>query len=117
LLDIKTTSAAASLRWSTNRQRPLQGLRVLDMTRVLAGPVATRVLAGFGAEVLRIDPLDWDEPGVIPEVTLGKRCARLNLRDADERNRLKELLSRAHILIHGYRPDAMNHLGLGAETR
>lgn len=43
--------------------RPLAGLRVLDLTRVLAGPVSTRTLAGFGAEVLRIDPPGWDEPG------------------------------------------------------
>ena len=53
---------------------------MLDLTRVLAGPVATRFLAGYGADVLRIDPPDWDEPAVEPEVTLGKRCARLDLR-------------------------------------
>jgi crotonobetainyl-CoA:carnitine CoA-transferase CaiB-like acyl-CoA transferase len=41
------------------------------MTRVLAGPVASRFLAGYGADVLRIDPPSWDEPGVVPEVTLG----------------------------------------------
>ena len=49
-------------------------------SRVLAGPVATRFLAGLGADVLRIDPPDWEEPAVIPEVSLGKRCARLDLR-------------------------------------
>ena len=57
--------------WRPSADRPLAGLRVLDLTRVLAGPVATRFLAGFGADVLRIDPPNWDEPGVIPEVTLG----------------------------------------------
>src|SRR5215472_17649406 len=67
--------------------RPLEGVRVLDLTRVLAGPVATRFLAAFGANVLRIDPPSWDEPGVIPEVTIGKRCAGLDLHDADDRNR------------------------------
>ena len=117
LLDIKATSALAPLNWVPNRNRPLQGLRVLDMTRVLAGPVATRVLAGFGAEVLRIDPPDWDEPGVIPEVSLGKRCARLDLRDATEHRQLRDLLSRAHILIHGYRPGALDGLGLDSDTR
>ena len=45
--------------------RPLAGVRVLDLTRVLAGPVATRFLAGLGADVLRIDPPDWDEPAII----------------------------------------------------
>ncbi|RIV29254.1 hypothetical protein D2Q93_01420 [Alicyclobacillaceae bacterium I2511] len=51
------------------RERPLTGLKVLDLTRVLVRPVATRLLAGFGAEVLRINPPGWDEPGVVPEMT------------------------------------------------
>jgi hypothetical protein len=97
--------------------RPLQGIRVLDLTRVLAGPVATRFLAGFGAEVLRIDPPSWDEPGVVPEVTLGKRCARLDLRNCAERAIWLELLRRADVLVHGYRADALDKLGLDAATR
>ena len=97
--------------------RPLQGIRVLDLTRVLAGPVATRLLAGLGADVLRIDPPAWDEPGVIPETTLGKRCARLDLRDTADRNTLLELLRQADVLVHGYRTDALDHLGLGVEVR
>jgi crotonobetainyl-CoA:carnitine CoA-transferase CaiB-like acyl-CoA transferase len=97
--------------------RPLAGIRVLDLTRVLAGPVATRFLAGFGAEVLRIDPPDWDEPAILPEVTLGKRCARLDLRQAEDRERLKELLAAADIVVHGYRPGALDRLGLDAAER
>jgi CoA-transferase family III len=97
--------------------RPLQGIRVLDLTRVLAGPVATRFLAGFGADVLRIDPPTWDEPGVVPEVTLGKRCARLDLRSSADRAIWLELLRRADVLVHGYRADALDNLGLDARTR
>jgi hypothetical protein len=97
--------------------RPLTGIRVLDLTRVLAGPVATRFLAGFGAEVLRIDPPWWDEPAVVPEVVLGKRCARLDLRSPDGRERFLGLLRGADVLVHGYRPDALARLGLGSETR
>jgi crotonobetainyl-CoA:carnitine CoA-transferase CaiB-like acyl-CoA transferase len=99
------------------RDRPLAGIRVLDLTRVLAGPVATRFLAGFGAEVLRIDPPGWDEPGVIPEVTLGKRCARLDLRQPADRRAFDELLASADVLVHGYRPDALARLGLDAAAR
>ena len=63
-------------------QGPLTGTKVLDLTRILAGPVATRFLAGLGADVLRIDPPGWDEPSLAPDVTLGKRCAHLDLRRA-----------------------------------
>jgi crotonobetainyl-CoA:carnitine CoA-transferase CaiB-like acyl-CoA transferase len=103
--------------WRPDPARPLAGLRVLDLTRVLAGPVATRFLAGFGAEVLRIDPPGWDEPGVVPEVTVGKRCARLDLRSADGRAIFERLLAGADILVHGYRADALDALGLGEAAR
>jgi crotonobetainyl-CoA:carnitine CoA-transferase CaiB-like acyl-CoA transferase len=96
-------------------ERPLRGLQVLDLTRVLAGPAATRLLAGFGAEVLRIDPLDRDEPAVEAEMTLGKRCARLDLRA--NRGRLLELVADADVLIHGYRPGALDGLGFDQATR
>jgi crotonobetainyl-CoA:carnitine CoA-transferase CaiB-like acyl-CoA transferase len=103
--------------WRPEAKQPLKGIRVLDLTRVLAGPVATRFLAGFGAEVLRIDPPDWDEPGVIPEVTLGKRCARLDLKSTEGVTQLKQLLESADVLVHGYRADALERLGLGADVR
>ena len=100
-----------------SRNRPLAGIRILDLTRVLAGPVATRFLAGLGADVLRIDPPEWDEPGVIPEVTLGKRCARLDLRRAADRSVFEGLLASADVLVHGYRPGALDGLGLGEAAR
>lgn len=103
--------------WKPMRERPLSGIRVLDLTRILAGPTATRFLAGFGAQVLRIDPPCWDEPGTVPEVVLGKRCARLDLKQADGRAALEALLRDADIVVHGYRPDALEHLGLGTARR
>jgi hypothetical protein len=109
--------AARDTGWTPSRNRPLAGIRVLDLTRVLAGPVATRFLAGFGADVLRIDPPGWDEPGVIPSVTLGKRCARLDLRKPEDRRAFDELLASADVIVHGYRPDALARLGLDAAAR
>ncbi len=109
--------AAKGGGWASRRDRPLAGIRVLDLTRVLAGPVATRFLAGFGADVLRIDPPDWDEPGVISSVVLGKRCARLDLRQPEDRRRLEALLAEADVMVHGYRPDALARLGLDAAAR
>ncbi len=79
--------------------------------------MATRALAGLGATVLRIDPPDWDEPGVVPDMTLGKRTARLDARTPAGRARLHELLAGADVLVHGYRPGALEHLGLGDEER
>lgn len=98
-------------------ERPLAGVRVLDLTRVLAGPIATRFLAGLGADVLRIDPPVWDEPGVVPEVTLGKRCVRVDGRSVAGRARIHDLLAGADVLVHGYRPGALDGLGLDAATR
>jgi crotonobetainyl-CoA:carnitine CoA-transferase CaiB-like acyl-CoA transferase len=117
LAHVTTTDAAPAPDWVVPRSRPLAGIRVLDMTRVLAGPVASRFLAGYGAEVLRIDPPSWDEGPVIPEVTVGKRCARLDLNRSEDRATFERLLSKADIFVHGYRPGALDHLGFDAVRR
>lgn len=98
-------------------RRPLSGIRVLDLTRVLAGPVGARFLAAYGADVLRIDPPKWEEPGVIPEVTLGKRCAGINLKEKEDRQIFEALLRDADILMHGYRPGALDGLGYSMAER
>jgi hypothetical protein len=96
--------------------RPLAKIHILDLTRILAGPVGGRFLAAYGADVLRIDPPDWDEPGVIPEVTLGKRCAELNLKDPADREIFEKLIASADVLLHGYRADALAGLGYDGEA-
>ncbi|PNB73319.1 acyl-CoA transferase [Pseudomonas sp. GW456-E7] len=103
--------------WTGSVARPLASIKVLDLTRVLAGPIASRFLAGLGADVLRIDPPTWNEPGVVPEVTLGKRCARLDLSDKSDRDVFESLLKDTDILLHGYRADALERLGLGMNQR
>jgi hypothetical protein len=117
LARLATTEAGPQPTWKVDCARPLAGIRVLDLTRVLAGPVASRFLAGYGANVLRIDPPDWNEPGVVPEVTLGKHCARLDLRTANDRTRFQALLDSADVLMHGYRADALERLGYDAASR
>jgi len=114
---IATADHGATPKWSVPSGRPLAGVRVLDLTRVLAGPIASRFLAGYGADVLRIDPLDWDESGVVPEVTLGKRCARLDLHSPKDRTTFETLLSAADVILHGYRPGALDGLGFDAVRR
>lgn len=109
--------AAAAAPRPVDPLRPLAGVRVLDLTRVLAGPTATRLLAAFGADVLRIDPASWEEPGVVPDMTLGKRCAGLDLRQPAGRAVLEALVRQADVMVHGYRADALERLGLGAHRR
>jgi crotonobetainyl-CoA:carnitine CoA-transferase CaiB-like acyl-CoA transferase len=94
---------------------PCSGLRVLDFTRVIAGPVGTRMLAALGADVLRIDP------PALPELELsvldgmvGKRSAVVDARTHDGRETLERLLSGADVLVQGYRPGALAAFGLDA---
>lgn len=103
--------------WQPTVEKPLAGLKVLDLTRVLAGPVATRTLAAFGANVLRIDPPGWDEANIVPDITLGKRCVFIDLKSAAGLAKLKELLHEAHVLVHGYRLGALDALGIGKTAR
>ncbi|MFB3306769.1 CoA transferase [Pseudomonas sp. AMR01] len=111
LVQRQTYETSVDKTWLGSVARPLAGIKVLDLTRVLAGPVASRFLAGLGANVLRIDSPDWNEPGVVPEMTLGKRCARLDLKTAEGRQMFESLLKDADILFHGYRADALEQLG------
>ncbi len=117
LIERVETESAPEAASAFDAARPLAGIRVLDLTRVLAGPVASRFLAGYGAQVLRIDPPWWNEPGVVPEVTLGKRCARLDLTSNDDRKRFENLLSHADVMLHGYRAEALERLGYGDVVR
>jgi len=91
---------------------PLRGIRVLDLTRVIAGPICTRTLAVLGAEVLRIDPPRLDEPEWQHfDTGHGKRSARLHARSAQ----MTSLLKDADVVVLGYRPSALARLGLSPE--
>ncbi len=116
LIQRQAFATAGNQPWLGTTARPLAGIKVLDLTRVLAGPVASRFLAGLGADVLRIDSPTWDEPGVVPEMTLGKRCARLDLKSAEGRQVFEALLRNADILFHGYRADALEQLGYAGDA-
>ncbi|MFB7607115.1 CoA transferase [Streptomyces gardneri] len=88
-------------------------LRVLDLTRVIAGPVATRTLALLGADVLRIDPPGNPElPDQHADAGVGKRTAALDLERPSDRRTLDELLDTADVLVTGYRPGALDRFDL-----
>jgi CoA transferase family III len=93
---------------------PLAGLRVLDLTRVLAGPICTRTLAAWGADVLRVDPVGFAEvPALLPDTTVGKNCTAMDLRLQKDRDRFAELVAEADVIVHGLRPGALAGLGFG----
>ena len=95
---------------------PAWGFRVLDLTRVIAGPVATRTLAALGAQVLRIDPPHLAEiPVGHLDTGPGKHTALVDLRDPAGRATLHRLLAEADVLVHGYRPGALAGLGLAPD--
>jgi CoA-transferase family III len=111
ITDRDSRSAAGTPLVGGVRLRPLEGIRVLDLTRVLAGPICCRTLGLWGADVLRVDPPFLPEPEWIHlETGAGKRSALLDLRA--DRARFHELLAGADVLVHGYRPGALGTLGL-----
>ncbi|MCP2322581.1 hypothetical protein HDA40_001088 [Hamadaea flava] len=93
--------------------RPAAGYKVLDLTRVIAGPVATRTLAFLGADVLRIDPPQLPElEGQWLDTGLGKRSTQLDLARPTDHAAFAELLADADVVVTGYRPGALDRFGL-----
>lgn len=97
--------------------RPLGGVRVLDLTRVIAGPVCGRTLAAHGADVLLITgPHLYNMPGLIIDTGRGKLSAQLDLRETAARETLRGLLADADVMVQGYRPGAIAARGFGPEA-
>ncbi|EPH42811.1 putative CaiB/baiF CoA-transferase family protein C7orf10 like protein [Streptomyces aurantiacus JA 4570] len=96
---------------------PAAGLRVLDLTRVIAGPVATRTLALLGADVLRVDPPHLPElPDQHADTGFGKRSTALDLADRADRRAFEDLLAGADVVVTGYRPGTLDRFGLAPEA-
>ncbi|MEO7373644.1 MAG: CoA transferase [Terrimesophilobacter sp.] len=111
-LHVASSAPAAARSRTADPELPLTGIRVLDFTRVIAGPVATRALALLGAEVLRVDPPQLPElPNQHVETGQGKWSALLDLATDTELVQANELLSIADILVTGYRPGAIERYG------
>ena len=96
--------------------RPLTGVRVLDLTRIIAGPVCGRALTAHGADVLRITAphLPFVET-LMMDNGRGKLSAHVDLRTRRGADTLRGLVRSAHVFIQGYRPRSMEKLGFGAE--
>ena len=94
-------------------QRPLSGLRVLDLTRILAGPVGGRALAAHGADVLLINSPNLPNIEAIAETSRGKLSAHVDLQGDAGRTTLRGLAAEAHVFSQGYRPGGLAALGFG----
>ena len=98
-------------------ERPLSGIRVLDLTRVIAGPVCGRTLAGHGADVMRITaPHLPGLPGLDTDMGRGKLSASIDLRATDDRDWLRGLAREAHVFVQGYRPGGLAAKGFSPEV-
>ena len=114
------------------RQLPLDGIRVIDASRVLAGPFATMLLADLGADVIKVEPpagdetREWGPPwwgdpaerrsAYFASVNRNKRSVVLDLKTDDARAVLDRLLATADLLVHNYRPATADRLGLGSDA-
>jgi hypothetical protein len=104
--------------WAPSRDplRPLSGLRVLDLTRVIAGPTATRLLGALGADVLRIDPPHLPELiDAFLDSGFDKRSAAADFRNPIGMEAVRGLIDSADVVVTGYRGGGLDRFGLGAE--
>jgi crotonobetainyl-CoA:carnitine CoA-transferase CaiB-like acyl-CoA transferase len=104
----------APARCST-RDAPLNGLRVLDLTRILAGPVAGRTLAAYGADVMLVSSPHLPHIDAVAETSRGKRSAHVDLRTPSGRATLRHLLGSANVFLQGYRPGGLAALGFSPQ--
>jgi crotonobetainyl-CoA:carnitine CoA-transferase CaiB-like acyl-CoA transferase len=96
--------------------RPLSGVRVLDLTRVIAGPVAGRTLAAYGADVMLVTaPHLPSLPDLVIDTGLGKLSTQLDLRRAEDADRLRALVRGADVFCQSYRPEALARHGASPE--
>ena len=99
---------------STSPARPLAGLKVVDLTRVIASPAVTRGLAELGASVMRItSPNVTDMSTLHLDLNQGKWNAHLDLKTAEGKTTLRELIADADVVVNGYRPFVYDKYGFG----
>jgi crotonobetainyl-CoA:carnitine CoA-transferase CaiB-like acyl-CoA transferase len=107
--------------------RPLSDVVVLDLTRALSGPIASRLLADLGAEVIKIEPPDGDlTRAIVPRVAgmstyyvhynVGKECISMDLTNPTAKELFLGLVEKADIVLENYRPDVMARLGLSYDV-
>jgi len=116
LIALTSMTTDTSSRPLAPASRPLEGIRVLDLSRVLAGPIAGRFLASYGAQVLRISaPYLPTFPDADNDTGFGKRSAFVDLRTEAGRATLRGLIEQADVFLQAYRPGALVALGFAPD--
>ncbi len=118
LVAIERIGDAPPLDWPVlaRSDAPLTGLRVLDLTRILAGPFGTRLLATYGADVLLVNAPHLPNIEAIADLSRGKLTALADLREPAGGAALRAVLRDAHVFVQGYRPGALAHHGFDIEA-
>jgi hypothetical protein len=115
-VDITRIGDAPPRAWGKAPTQPLSGVRVLDLTRIIAGPVCGRTLAAHGADVLLVtSPRLPSVQSLVMDSGRGKRAAFIDLTDAAGRDTLSHLTSGADIFVQGYRPGSVGAKGFSPE--
>ena len=102
---------------------PLAGITVVEFTHMVMGPTVGHILAGLGAEIVRIEPIGGDRTrrlkgsgaGYFPMYNRGKQSICLNLKDPKGLAVAKDLIAKADVLVENFRPGALDRLGLSYE--
>ena len=117
IIEFEKRGNSDSRKLGPSRSRLLSGVRVLDLTNVIANPIGTRLLAEAGADVINVNPVIGDF--ILTtwiEGSWGKRNIRLDLKSPEGKQRFKELVATADVLVDGHAPGALERLGFGADT-
>jgi crotonobetainyl-CoA:carnitine CoA-transferase CaiB-like acyl-CoA transferase len=112
-----------------HNMKPLEGIKVLDMTRVLAGPYCTMILADMGAEVIKVEqpgkgddtrqfgpPFQDGESAYFLSINRNKKSITLNLKSAKGKEILTRLIQRSDVLVENFRPGTLKKLGFDYEA-
>ncbi|CUM53929.1 unnamed protein product [Debaryomyces tyrocola] len=114
----KINSNLPPVPWNnTESKKPLAGIKVIDVSRVIAAPVMSRILAYLGADVIRVSNTDDLPDYTVPlfDGNLGKKDVHLNLKNQEDKETLKSLIQDADVFIDGYRPGTLDRLGFSRE--
>src|SRR3984893_7416271 len=123
----RSTFSSADRVTGDAQDRPLTGIRVLDLTQFLSGPYATQILADLGADIIKLEPPQGDPIRVVPPYFVGedslyylcinrnKRCVAVDMKVDAGRELVKRLALSCDIVMENFRPGVLERLGLSAE--